>query len=86
MADGLLTALGERTFLVVREHVEQAVRVSEAGMAAAMRFVWEHPTHPLPASPKCQRAWNLGEEHPLPTSPKCRKARNLGEEFALVLR
>ncbi|MFZ5819917.1 MAG: pyridoxal-phosphate dependent enzyme [Chloroflexota bacterium] len=41
MADGLLTALGERTFPVIRAHVEQVVRVSEAGMAAAMRFVWE---------------------------------------------
>jgi len=60
MADGLLTSLGERTFPILRAHVEQIVTVSEAGIAAAMRFVWERAkiviepsaaVHPLPA--KC---------------------------------
>ncbi len=41
IADGLLTSLSERTFGVIRQHVEQIVTVSEAGIVAAMRFVWE---------------------------------------------
>lgn len=41
MADGLLTSLGELTFPIIRQHVEQIVTVSEAGIAEAMRFVWE---------------------------------------------
>ncbi len=41
VADGLLTSLSERTFGILRRHVEQIVTVSEAGIVAAMRFVWE---------------------------------------------
>jgi threonine dehydratase len=41
IADGLLTSLGTLTFPIVRENVEQIVTVSEAGIIAAMKFVWE---------------------------------------------
>lgn len=41
IADGLLTSLGTLTFPIVRENVEQIVTVSEAGIVASMRFVWE---------------------------------------------
>jgi threonine dehydratase len=41
LADGLLTALGDLTFPIIRERVEQIVTVSEAGIVEAMRFVWE---------------------------------------------
>ena len=41
LADGLLTSLGALTFPIIRENVEQIVTVSEAGIAAAMKFVWE---------------------------------------------
>jgi threonine dehydratase len=41
LADGLLTSLGTLTFPIIRENVEQIVTVSEAGIAAAMKFVWE---------------------------------------------
>ena len=41
IADGLLTSLGSITFPIVRERVEQIVTVSEAGIVAAMKFVWE---------------------------------------------
>jgi threonine dehydratase len=41
IADGLLTSLGELTFAVIRERVERIVPVSEAGIVAAMRFLWE---------------------------------------------
>jgi threonine dehydratase len=41
IADGLLTSLGSLTFPIVREHVEQIVTVSEAGIVEAMKFIWE---------------------------------------------
>lgn len=41
LADGLLTSLGTLTFPIIRGNVEQIVTVSEAGIAAAMKFVWE---------------------------------------------
>lgn len=41
IADGLLTSLGSVTFPIIRERVEQIVTVSEAGIIAAMKFIWE---------------------------------------------
>jgi threonine dehydratase len=41
IADGLLTSLGTLTFPIIRENVEQIVTVSEAGIIASMKFVWE---------------------------------------------
>jgi threonine dehydratase len=41
IADGLLTGLGDRTFPIIQERVERIVTVSEAGIVAAMQFVWE---------------------------------------------
>jgi threonine dehydratase len=41
IADGLLTSLGTLTFPIIRKHVEQIVTVSEAGILAAMKFIWE---------------------------------------------
>jgi threonine dehydratase len=41
IADGLRTSLGDLTFPIIQRHVEQVVTVSEAGIVAAMRFVWE---------------------------------------------
>ncbi len=41
IADGLLTSLGDLTFPIIREHVEQIVTVSEAAIVDAMKFVWE---------------------------------------------
>jgi threonine dehydratase len=41
IADGLLTSLGELTFPIIQRRVEQIVTVSEAGIIAAMQFVWE---------------------------------------------
>jgi threonine dehydratase len=40
IADGLKTSLGERTFPIIRAHVETIVTVSEAEIIEAMRFVW----------------------------------------------
>ena len=41
VADGLLTSLGENTFAILREHVEQIVTVSEEAIVEGMRHVWE---------------------------------------------
>jgi threonine dehydratase len=41
VADGLRTSLGERNFPLVRQNVDSIVTVSEAGIIAAMRLMWE---------------------------------------------
>jgi len=41
IADGLLTSLGTLTYPIVHAHVEQVVTVSELGIIAAMKFIWE---------------------------------------------
>jgi threonine dehydratase len=41
IADGLRTLLGEKTFPVIRERVDAIELVSEAGIVAAMRRLWE---------------------------------------------
>jgi threonine dehydratase len=41
VADGLLTSLGSLTFPIIQQNVEQIITVSEAGIIAAMKFVWE---------------------------------------------
>jgi threonine dehydratase len=41
IADGLRTSLGELTFAIIRQHVEQIVTVREEAIISAMRDVWE---------------------------------------------
>jgi threonine dehydratase len=41
IADGLLTSLGDLTFRVIREHVDEIVTVTEESIIAAMRLLWE---------------------------------------------
>jgi threonine dehydratase len=41
IADGLLTSLGSLTFPIILNEVDQIVTVSEAGIVAAMRMIWE---------------------------------------------
>jgi threonine dehydratase len=41
IADGLLTSLGELTWPVIRDVVEQVVTLSEYAILAAMRLAWE---------------------------------------------
>ena len=41
IADGLRTSLGKRTFPIVRDHVNEIITVSETGIVAAMRIIWE---------------------------------------------
>lgn len=41
IADGLRTSLGEKTFAIIQEWVDDIVTVSEEEIVAAMRHVWE---------------------------------------------
>ncbi len=41
VADGLRTSVGEMNFPIVRQNVDAIVTVSEAGIVAAMRLIWE---------------------------------------------
>jgi len=41
IADGLLTSLGDKTYPIVRDYVDHIVRVTEDGIIAAMRIIWE---------------------------------------------
>lgn len=41
IADGLLTALGERTFSIMKELVTEIIRVDEKEIIEAMRLLWE---------------------------------------------
>jgi threonine dehydratase len=41
IADGLLTSLGNKTFPIIQERVEQIVTVSEWGIVDSMKFIWE---------------------------------------------
>src|SRR5712692_3898172 len=41
IADGLRTSLGELTFAIIQQHVQQIVTVSEEAIVSAMRYIWE---------------------------------------------
>jgi threonine dehydratase len=41
IADGLLTSLGDLTFRVIMDHVDEIVTVTEDGIISAMRLIWE---------------------------------------------
>lgn len=41
MADGLLTSLGDKTFAIIREYVDDILTVDETAIVAAMRLIWE---------------------------------------------
>ncbi len=41
IADGLRTSLGDLTFPIIKRHVKDILTVSEEGIVAAMRTIWE---------------------------------------------
>ncbi len=41
IADGLLTSLGDKTFPIIKEYVQEVITVSEEEIVAAMRIIWE---------------------------------------------
>jgi threonine dehydratase len=69
VADGLLTSLGELPFPIIQQHVEQIVTVSEAGILAAMRFLWERakimvePSAAVPVGALWERKVDLAGRH-----------------------
>lgn len=66
VADGLLTSLGDLTFPIIQQHVEQIVTVSEAGILASMKFIWERakiiiePSAAVPVALLWERKIDLG--------------------------
>lgn len=51
IADGLRTSLGDKTFPLIRRHVDEIATASEAGIVAAMRLIWE--TMKIIIEPSC---------------------------------
>jgi len=41
IADGLLTTLGDKTFPIIREYVQEIITVTDDEIIAAMRLIWE---------------------------------------------
>jgi threonine dehydratase len=41
IADGLLTTLGDKTFSIIKQHVEAIITVTEEEIIGAMRLIWE---------------------------------------------
>ena len=41
IADGLLTSLGDKTFPIIKSHVEAILTVTEESIVKAMRLIWE---------------------------------------------
>lgn len=42
ICDGLLTNLGDKTFPIIRQHVDEIFRVSEDEVVNAMQLIWQH--------------------------------------------
>src|SRR2546425_1451671 len=65
IADGLRTSLGELTFAIIQQHVQQIVTVSEEAIVSAMRYVWERmkiviePSAAVPIGVLLQKKINL---------------------------
>jgi threonine dehydratase len=68
IADGLRTSLCERTFGIIREHVEDVVTVSEEEIVAAMRCIWGRmklvvePSAAVPLAALLGRGLNVAKE------------------------
>lgn len=41
IADGLLTSLGDKTFPIIRDHIQKVITVTDEEIIAALRLVWE---------------------------------------------
>jgi threonine dehydratase len=41
IADGLLTTLGDKTFPIIRDHVQSVIIVNDQEIIAAMKMIWE---------------------------------------------
>jgi threonine dehydratase/serine racemase len=71
IADGLLTAMGDLTWPIVRDHVERVITVSDQEIIAAMRLVWERMKLVIEPSAATSVAAALSDEFTsLDPSPK----------------
>lgn len=61
IADGLLTSLGELTWPILRNHLEEIITVSDAEILAAMRLAWERAKLLIEPSSAVPLAALLGE-------------------------
>jgi threonine dehydratase len=65
IADGLLTSLGDITFSIIKEKVDDIVTVSEEAIVDAMRLIWERmkiiiePSSAVPLAALLQNKVNL---------------------------
>ena len=65
IADGLLTSLGNKTFPIIQQHVEQIITVSEKATIESMKFIWERakigiePSAAVPVGLMWERKINL---------------------------
>ena len=62
IADGLLTSLGERTWPIIRDHVDRVVTVTDEQILAALRLVWERMKIIIEPSSAVAVAAVLGDE------------------------
>jgi threonine dehydratase/serine racemase len=62
IADGLLTSLGERTWPIIRDHVERVLTVTDDEIVAAMRLSWERAKLLIEPSAAVAVAAALGAE------------------------
>jgi threonine dehydratase len=66
IADGLRTSLGDLTFPIIQQHVDEIVTVSEQEIIAAMKLVWEvlkiviEPSSAVPVAAAISGKMNLG--------------------------
>ena len=42
IADGLLTTLGDKTFPIIHQHVQEIITVSDAEIISALRLIWDN--------------------------------------------
>jgi threonine dehydratase len=62
IADGLLTSLGELTWPIIRDHVEQVITVTDEEIVTAMRLAWERAKLLIEPSAAVALAAVLGDE------------------------
>ncbi len=66
IADGLLTSLGELTWPILRDHLQQIVTVSDEQIVAAMRLIWQRmklvvePSAAVPAAAVLSEKFTAG--------------------------
>jgi threonine dehydratase len=66
IADGLLTSLGDKTFKIIRENIEEIILVNDEQIIVAMRLLWERMKIIVEPSGAVPLAALLGEKDRFP--------------------